>query len=586
MKRKRRLTEAGHKKIVEGNFNRWMKRARERHGDRFDYSSTAEAFETSKRPKVPINCPEHGVFMVAPGLHVTNDSGGCPDCASGLKSKIKSQMYLESYHEWLVESLPENVEVVGEFKGPNAPLQLMCKKHGTIKTTKAVYLKNNKSHGCDACAREATIASRRLALADVRDELADDLPSHIHLLGLRRGETGTRLQMKCDRHGEFETTKGSAMGAAYYCHECAREMAGYTNHRLLRLIETGEAGVPTEIGVMIVKVFEISAIKVGVTTRSLTERYAWYLDEVVWSAILSERDAYVLEARIHRMCRDWYDPRIFYAGMRNGKRWAGDTEIYYLERAQFIVETAKCQLQILLAEEVDYQRELGVMNAEIVERDSINVSRPKDLTNLPVAVVGVDPVTLKIVHEFESLADATSAGFRNVSSVINPNNSRTISNGLRFFRKDMFDLSSIEPLTRVQHGYPVRCIERDEHFWNAADAASIMISRGLSVSPSHITSVCNGKRSVAGGYTWERSELSEEGVASYNEQHVKDVAPKTPQNVRKCVRAFVAETGQYVGEYPSRTAAADALGLSHAGVITNAIKHRSGIANGYRFEEA
>lgn len=113
-----------------------------------------------------------------------------------------------------------------------------------------------------------------------------------------------------------------------------------------------------------------------------------------------------------------------------------------------------------------------------------------------------------------------------------------------------------------------------------------MISRGLSVSPSHITSVCNGKRSVAGGYTWERSELSEEGIASYNEQHVKDVAPKTLQNVRKCVRAFVAETGQYVGEYPSRTAAADALGLSHAGVITNAIKHRSGIANGYRFEEA
>jgi hypothetical protein len=270
--------------------------------------------------------------------------------------------------------------------------------------------------------------------------------------------------------------------------------------------------------------------------------------------------------------------------MREGKRWGGDTEVYYAERAQAIIAIVNQQLAVLLEEKVDYARELEIMVNELPKGESSDVSREKDLTNLPVGVVGVDPKTFEVVQEFESISAASRAGYKNVSLVINPDNSQNTANGFRWFRKDEFDPHSVEPLTKKQHGRPVRCIECDEHFWNASEAAVALVSRGTKVSASHITSVCKGKRKLAGGYSWEYSTLPIEEISGHNEIHAKKVPPMPTANANKPVRVSHADTGELIGEFPSRSKAASALGLSHAGVITNALKRRNGVAKGYRFE--
>jgi hypothetical protein len=55
-----------------------------------------------------------------------------------------------------------------------------------------------------------------------------------------------------------------------------------------------------------------------------------------------------------------------------------------------------------------------------------------------------------------------------------------------------------------QKGSPkkVICIDTGEEFSSISQAEATLKSRGVKVSGSHITSVCKGKRKVAGGYRW------------------------------------------------------------------------------------
>lgn len=56
----------------------FIARAREIHGDKYDYSQVAYIAATDK---VKIICPEHGAFWQAPAAHTMGSKSGCPGCA-------------------------------------------------------------------------------------------------------------------------------------------------------------------------------------------------------------------------------------------------------------------------------------------------------------------------------------------------------------------------------------------------------------------------------------------------------------------------------------------------------------------------
>ena len=49
----------------------------------------------------------------------------------------------------------------------------------------------------------------------------------------------------------------------------------------------------------------------------------------------------------------------------------------------------------------------------------------------------------------------------------------------------------------------VICIETGEEFASISIAETTFRNRGIKVSGSHITSVCKGRRKIAGGYSWK-----------------------------------------------------------------------------------
>lgn len=81
----------------------------------------------------------------------------------------------------------------------------------------------------------------------------------------------------------------------YIYKACSEGKTGYASNRLQQLKENNEQGLPTRLAVMVMEVFDIRAMKVGVTTHFLEERYLCYLKEVFFEINLSEIGAYVLE---------------------------------------------------------------------------------------------------------------------------------------------------------------------------------------------------------------------------------------------------------------------------------------------------
>jgi len=501
------MSDEAREKTREAGFNLWIAKAKKKHSTRFDYLSSAAEFVTQKSSPVTIRCTEHSeTFSVLPFNHLRFNSGGCSKCDGQKASDYFLQRERDKFYEFFESNLSERLNIESEFRGMTQEMMFYCKLHKTSSLRKPTFLINNSGYGCPECAKDAARSSNRLSMEDVISDLLEDLPDNVKILGVEFDEKtqSSKVRINCDIHGQQLTTKGYLRRSQYKCPKCGDESVGYAGHRLKSLIETNNKGRPTYIGAMEVEVFGIKSLKVGVTTRTLQERYKWNLKKIHFSAQLDEIDAYVLENRIHRAFTKNHDLRILMAGMRSGERWSGDTECYWHDKLDEIIAFIKDYIKN--SQNIAYKSELLLY--EVPNFFTRDVSREKDETNNPIAVIGVRPDTLEIVVEFDSISDAYKAGYQNVSTIVSGASDRKISHGLRWFKKSNFDAGNVPELKQSRRGNPktIVCLESGEEFESISIAEQTLRSRGIKVSGSHISSVCKGKRKVAGGLSWAYKE--------------------------------------------------------------------------------
>lgn len=502
-KPKRQISADAKEKNRSAGFNLWVSKSKKQFGDRFDYLSSSDEFITQKSAPVFIRCIEHGEnFSVLPFNHLRFKSGGCCKCDEQNASSYFLERERKKFYEFFEKNLADRLTIESEFHGMTQEMKFYCKMHKKSSAHKPTFLLNNSGYGCLECAKDSTRNFGRLRFEDVIEEFESDLPDNVKILGLVVDEFSkiSKVRISCEIHGEHITTKGYLKRSQFKCPKCGDESIGYAGHRLKTLIDASQKGRPTYIGAMEVEVFGIKSIKVGVTTRTLQERYKWNLKKIYFSAQIDEIDAYILENRIHRAFIKNHDLRILMAGMRNGERWSGDTECYWHDKLDDIVKFIK--EYISNTQIVAYENELQLY--EIPNFFTRDVSREKDDTNKPIAVLGVHPDTLEIVAEFNSISDAYKAGYHNVSSIIAGTSDRQISQGLRWFKKSSFDSGNVSPLQPSNRGNPktVVCLDTGEEFDSISIAEQTLRSRGIKISGSHISSVCKGKRKIAGGLKW------------------------------------------------------------------------------------
>lgn len=123
----------------------FIKKARHRHGDKFDYSLV---IYRGARLKVDIKCREHGVFSQAPSSHLQGN--GCPICNK--LRLIDNNPNKKTTDEFVAQaikihgSLYNYSKTLYELDGK--PVTITCKKHGDFKQIANYHISGN---GCPIC---------------------------------------------------------------------------------------------------------------------------------------------------------------------------------------------------------------------------------------------------------------------------------------------------------------------------------------------------------------------------------------------------------------------------------------------------
>ena len=128
------------KRVTTADFTQ---RAREVHGNRYDYSKVLYVAAISK---VTIICPEHGEFEQTPANHCTGH--GCHECGGNKPLTLDrfieraNRIHKDRYDYSLVE-----------FKNVESKVEIICPDHGPFLQRLMSHL---KGFGCDRCGRVDT----------------------------------------------------------------------------------------------------------------------------------------------------------------------------------------------------------------------------------------------------------------------------------------------------------------------------------------------------------------------------------------------------------------------------------------------
>lgn len=90
----------------------FVKKARDVHGERYDYSLVEYVGATKK--KVDIVCPKHGIFKQLPSAHA--QGVGCPSCNSSKLEKVVEEILIKRKEKFCMQYMNENMKNIRLFK--------------------------------------------------------------------------------------------------------------------------------------------------------------------------------------------------------------------------------------------------------------------------------------------------------------------------------------------------------------------------------------------------------------------------------------------------------------------------------------
>ena len=206
----------------------FIKKARERHGSKYDYSKTEYRDSCSK---VLIGCPEHGEFWQRASTHLRGS--GCPKCAIGKSAYSRTGNTAE-----FVEKAKrihgnrytyENVD----YSGSKTKVEIYCPKHGNFWQTPNAHL---KGQGCPVCKSEKQ-SSRQLSGFREFETLAHKVHGNRYLYdsGTFSGTKG-KMRITCPEHGEFFQIAGDHIYRANGCPQCSNTRKG-NSHSLSEFVD-------------------------------------------------------------------------------------------------------------------------------------------------------------------------------------------------------------------------------------------------------------------------------------------------------------------------------------------------------------
>lgn len=180
----------------------WIKRFKEIHSDKYDYS---KSLILNASTKIEIICPKHGSFWQQPCMHKKGQ--GCPKCA-GVAKLTKNEL-IKQFRDIHGDKYDYSKII---YKNDSTKIEIICPKHGSF-WQKPNDHKNN--HGCPGCARNILSTTEVLKIFYEKHGNKYDYSKFIY-----KGNSFKSVII-CPIHGEFLQTFNTHGSQGNICPKCA-----------------------------------------------------------------------------------------------------------------------------------------------------------------------------------------------------------------------------------------------------------------------------------------------------------------------------------------------------------------------------
>ena len=183
--------------------DKFIQRAREIHGDRYDYSCVNYK---NNKTKVKIICSEHGVYEQNPSNHL--QGLGCILCGyknAGQYHKKDTSSFIDeakalhgNYYDYSLT----------KYRGARDKLTIVCPIHGPFEQVAHVHLRGEPGSGCLKCSYENRADNARM---DFDEFIKRSKKKHNDFYNYSISkeqylDLSTKITINCPKHGKFEQT--------------------------------------------------------------------------------------------------------------------------------------------------------------------------------------------------------------------------------------------------------------------------------------------------------------------------------------------------------------------------------------------
>ena len=199
---------------IKYTIDDFIKKAKEKHGDKYDYSKVNYV---NIHTKVCIICPEHGEFWQTPNKHLNGN--GCKLCGI-IKMKNKNKYTLE---EFIKKSNKKHNHKYDYSKvdllnyNMKDKICIICPEHGEFWQTASNHL---QGQGCSKCKNNKLSFERRLTNEQFIEKARKVHGDKYDYSKVDYINNHTKVCIICPEHGEFWQTPNKHIDAKRGCHLC------------------------------------------------------------------------------------------------------------------------------------------------------------------------------------------------------------------------------------------------------------------------------------------------------------------------------------------------------------------------------
>ena len=187
----------------------FIKRAKEIHGDKYDYSKVD--YKNTKT-KVTIICPTHGKFGQTPSLHLQGQ--GCPKCSNNVRLTTKE--FIKNAKEIHADKYDYSKV---DYKNSSTKVCIICSDHGEFEQRPGDHLKGK---GCPRCGVVSSSDKNRSNTENFIEKAIEIHGNRYDYSKVDYKSATTKVTIICPTHGKFEQTPNNHL-RSQGCPDCGLE---------------------------------------------------------------------------------------------------------------------------------------------------------------------------------------------------------------------------------------------------------------------------------------------------------------------------------------------------------------------------